>query len=230
MAQLTADVLGMLTATAAMLGLNELFSRLFSHEDLDGLPRWRWLLSVALESVAFPTCIGLAIGLNGGLSRRWLLQPWGAFSRPLFPRIYLYALFGAQTRDGFRMSNRLILVHHLVVMATSAGALFLPAAPGLYSLGTAVLEFGSIFYNLRTLYPSSALVKYAYGLVMPISNALAVWLAWILYASPLAVTGPVKAVYIASVLGVCYGRQRHQLIDFGIWGRPSAKKPPPLLP
>eukprot|EP00667_Euglena_gracilis_P022697 EG_transcript_25333 len=213
------DVAGLLGATAAGLGLNVLFKHLFSDEEVEGFPRWRWLLAAVVQGTALPATLGLALYHNGGLTLQWLLQPWDGFRRPLYTRSYLYALFASQSRDISQTKNRLLFVHHLVVMATSAGALALSAAPGLFTFGTALLEFGSFFYNLYTLYPDSPAIKCAYHCLMPVTNIGALGLGVVLYREQTPLNAWVKGAYLSCLVGVCYGRHRHQMIDLGWWRR-----------
>jgi hypothetical protein len=104
-------------------------------------------------------------------------------------------------------------------MSTCAATLAAPAGAGLYIMGTFILELGSIFFNLRTMYPESEPLKWMYYVTMPISNLLALGLGGFMCFTKLPGIGlGFKSLFGLSVLGVTFGRHRHQMIDMGRWG------------
>ena len=127
--------------------------------------------------------------------------------------------FRSQARDILKWENMLLWVHHVVVMSTCAATLAAPAGAGLYIMGTFILELGSIFFNLRTMYPESEPLKWMYYVTMPISNLLALGLGGFMCFTKLPGIGlGFKSLFGLSVLGVTFGRHRHQMIDMGRWG------------
>ncbi|CAE7323935.1 unnamed protein product [Symbiodinium natans] len=126
-------------------------------EELEGFPRSRWLLSVAIQALVFPVCVWLSIWAakaSGWDMGRWLAS--AAHELPNASRWYVFALFGSQSRDMCPMpaeASFLMKVHHYVVTVACLLSLLAPKGFGLFIAGTFVLELGSMFYNLRVLYP-----------------------------------------------------------------------------
>jgi len=185
---------------------------------LHGFPTRRWVFSVLIQSLLlvpaavlswYASEVGVATWVAQGLDD---MTSGGAF----WTRWYLSTLFGMETRDFFPPpDNTLIIVHHIAVMIATLGALLSPIV-GLYVCGTAILEFGSIWYNLKVLDESSALFKWMYWLSISASNLLAVLLGFWLVTMDVPLG--LSLTYLAVDIGVCIGRQREVFKDAEVLG------------
>mmetsp|Transcript_4065 Transcript_4065/g.9493 ORF Transcript_4065/g.9493 Transcript_4065/m.9493 type:complete len:323 (-) Transcript_4065:57-1025(-) len=218
--------LGLTAATAAGLFVNWLLEACIgkSEEELDGFPRSRWLLSVAIQALVFPSLAWLSVsaarwsGLDFG---QWLAA--GSKELPDVSQWYIFALFGSQSRDMCPMpaaTSFLMKVHHYVVTVACVLCLLAPKGMGLFVAGTFILELGSMFYNLRVLYPGCKMAEVLYQVTMPTSNILAL-AGGLLLLHMQDVPLWMKVLYFVADVGVCIGRQRHALKDAGLIG--SAK-------
>ena len=209
----SADAIGLTIGSIFGYALNAYAINFMDDTPTENFPRWRWALSLVYQLGLLPIVVGLGLYTNG-FTQPYLVQGWGSFHDPTWERVYLYLLFGSQARDCHNYQNVLIFIHHIVVMANCFATFFVPGGIGLFVLGTYVLEFGSAFFNFRVLYPKSALVKYAYYSVMPVTNVLGTILGWYM-ASNTPINPPLKSFYVLSIVGVCIGRQRHMFKDMG---------------
>eukprot|EP00667_Euglena_gracilis_P015694 EG_transcript_16340 len=221
---LGADLGALAAATTVAVALNQVFAQLFSDKPLHGFPRWRWILSVFIQCTALLLCLVMTALTNGPLGAEWLAKPWADFPDHFWMKGYFYVLVAAQARDLSQFENKLLFVHHVVVIATALGCLLvLQYGAGFYVYVSGVLEIGSIFYNLRVLYPTSHISHFLYSVVMPLSNLAALVAVPLLTWSPPQSPAGVRAAYIVALVGVCVGREREHLKYLGLWG--SHKKP-----
>jgi len=215
--------IGLVSATAVGLALNRLLEIWLGNleEELDGFPRSRWLLSVAIQALIFPVLVWLSVcaARGAGLDvSHWLTA--GACKLPSMSRWYVFALFGSQSRDMCPMpanTSFLMKVHHYVVTLACLLSLLAPKGFGLFIAGTFILELGSMFYNLRVLYPGRRLIEVVYQVTMPASN-IAALAGGLLFLNMQEVPLWMRVLYFAADVGVCIGRQRHALKDAGLIG------------
>ena len=209
----SSDALGLAAGSLLGVAFNWFGGKFMDATELQGFPRWRWMVSCAYQLAVLPAVVGLGLHTNG-LTQQYLVQGWSGFRDATWERAYLYLLFGSQARDCNHYDNKLIFIHHLVVMGNCVATLFVPGGVGLFILGTAILEFGSAFFNFRVLYPQSKPLKYAYYSVMPVTNGVAMALG-LYMAMNVNLNLPLKSFFVSSIVGVCIGRQRHQFKDMG---------------
>ena len=73
------------------------------------------------------------------------------------------------------------VLHHLATILGCSLCLVVPAGFGLVTLNAVVAEFGSVFYNIKTLYPLRTFNHAVYLFTMGASNVLAVYIGqWFL--------------------------------------------------
>jgi len=214
---------GLLAASAAGRVLNRVANFVVSsEEEIDGFPRWRWVLSAFTQVVIFPGILLLALLFPETAwidASQWLAQP--ASAAGVYARWYVYALFASQTRDMFPMppeSSMTMKVHHWVVVVACVLALYAPSGFGLFVAGTFALELGSMTFNLRKLYSTSSAVAALYQTTMFCSNVAAL-LGGLFMLRMKDIPIWMKALYFAADVGVCIGRQLHALKDAGVLGK-----------
>lgn len=224
---------GLVVATVAGLIVNQLLHSCLAKSDeqeLDGFPRSRWILSAGIQALVFPVFVWLSItaaSTSGILFSQWLTA--SAPELPTKSLWYVFSLFGSQSRDMCPMpaaTSFLMKVHHWVVTIACVLALFAPKGFGLFIAGTFVLELGSLFYNLRVLYPGNKLINVMYQTFMPLSN-LAALAGGVLLLSMKEVPLWMRVLYFTADVGVCLGRQRHALKDAGLLGKKASHAPQP---
>lgn len=224
--------IGLVAATVIGLAVNQLLHAFLGQsdeEELDGFPRSRWILSAAIQALVFPLLGWLSvIGASGaGIAcSRWLTA--SALELPGKSLWYVFSLFGSQSRDMCPMpaaTSFLMKVHHWVVTIACVLSLFAPKGFGLFIAGTFVLELGSLFYNMRVLYPGNKVIKVMYQTFMPLSN-LAALAGGVLLLSMKEVPLWMRVLYFTADVGVCIGRQRHAFKDAGLLGKKAAASQP----
>jgi len=198
------------------VALNGLFSRCFSHTPLHGYPRWRWLLSVTIQLTSLLACTILSLSTNGPINLEWFGLPWEAYPNPQWLQWYVYVLFGSQVRDLNQWENKLLFAHHIIVIATCLATLKLPAGAGMYLYCSGTLEMGSVFYNLRVLYPNSRIAHVLYAVAMPASNLAACAMGALLPWFPGTVAPATRAFFAVCLFAVCIGREREHLRSIGV--------------
>uniref|UniRef100_A0A7S1AFG9 TLC domain-containing protein n=1 Tax=Noctiluca scintillans TaxID=2966 RepID=A0A7S1AFG9_NOCSC len=175
-----------------------------------GFERWRWWISLILQLGVFPSIVCAAAFQSYGVLSLFQWLSASAQELPGFEHWYIYALFGAQTRDMIpRMpsgASMMLKVHHWVVVVACVVVLFTPQGFGLFVAGSFFLELGSAFYNLHELFPDSVAVLVVYEATMPVSNVLAlVCLPALFRMSRLPLW--LRILFAMADVGVVIGRQ-----------------------
>lgn len=189
-----------------------------SGKEIQGFPRWRWLVSVFTQMILFPGVIALCcVTRQQSMNLKdWLVAPTAVLADG-YESWFIYALFGAMSRDMLptmpAQASTLFKVHHWLVAILCMLTLSIPEGLGLFVAGTFVLECGSLTYNLRELYPTSSACWWLYQLTMPLTNIVAFCGGIFLAVAMPGVPIWLKVVYFLAISGVCWGRQRHAFKD-----------------
>jgi len=207
------DTVGLALATGAGFLVNRLSTGTKGSEQIiGGFPRSRWYASVAIQCAILLPLVVLCVSGNSSMPlREFLTAPIDRLDKPSgnYAVWYVLALFGAQARDmGMKPTDNLkIWIHHVVVMACCVGVLILSSSVVTFIAGTAILEFGSTFYNLHCLSPDDAIFGILYTTTMTGSNVCAVLLGlWFLSEAgdiPLGLRG----LFVLTDVIVCLVRQ-----------------------
>eukprot|EP01126_Amoeba_proteus_P046047 TRINITY_DN5185_c0_g1_i3.p1 TRINITY_DN5185_c0_g1~~TRINITY_DN5185_c0_g1_i3.p1 ORF type:complete len:142 (-),score=15.53 TRINITY_DN5185_c0_g1_i3:195-620(-) len=130
--------------------------------------------------------------------------------------MYLASLWGYWFKDMLILSDPLIVVHHIACMSSLVGVVFLQnlGSLGLFILGTATLEFGTLFYNLNCLLPSKRTPRYIYWTVMTLSNICAFTEGCVLLFFHGRIPFLVRIAYLIVISGLCLGRQREVILNY----------------
>ena len=135
---------------------------------------------------------------------------------------YLYSLFGAQAKDMLPRpppdAPVQMLLHHVIVMLSIMGATFTSAGSVLFVVGSFAMEIGSLFFNWYCLNKYSVVVQLLYQVSMAVSNGIALYLGYFMYANS---TMPMMAQHLFAFANValCLGRQRHALVELADYVR-----------
>ena len=107
------------------------------------------------------------------------------------------------------------IAHHWAVMICSFLAFYLTGAFNIFAFTSFVLEFGSMWFNLHNLFPTSVALDLMYHVMMLGSNVFGlIGGSWFVLNSSAGPQLWARAVYGIITIGVVIGRQHHALRDY----------------
>ena len=155
--------------------------RLLGNDLLWGMPRWRSASNIPTQVMLFTglcagswTC-GEGLLSNSYASGTTVGWQW-CFDRLLIVMFaeYMVLDFALAFAGIIPPFDRLIALHHIVCLVGHGIATTThPRGFAVYFAGVAVLEFGSAFCNLWSLYPRRRAAQHAYLVMMSVTNMLA---------------------------------------------------------
>mmetsp|Transcript_8399 Transcript_8399/g.11306 ORF Transcript_8399/g.11306 Transcript_8399/m.11306 type:complete len:311 (-) Transcript_8399:31-963(-) len=156
--------------------------------EIDGYPLYSYISSMVHQGLTL-IVLALILFFTKNLFtpenfHPWIKERW--IEEEDFWEIQIFcSIVGAMMKDYwlFGRENPLpFLLHHLFTFWGCSLSLHFPVGKGLLTLNGIQAESFSVFYNLKMVFPSIRLSTYAHLILMPISNALALWISYTVYS------------------------------------------------
>eukprot|EP00760_Papus_ankaliazontas_P022869 PhM_4_TR19056/c0_g1_i1/m.3219 len=128
-----------------------------SHDVVDGYPRWVYYMCMLYQVVILPTLAVLDFTRHNDVPfADWALGP--ARRDDVWNRVLYMSFVGAMLKDFWvygTMDEWFFILHHIVSVCGCCFVVTIPTHLALF-VGTSVqAEVASVFYNVKTLYPST---------------------------------------------------------------------------
>ncbi|KAJ1445057.1 hypothetical protein M885DRAFT_626551 [Pelagophyceae sp. CCMP2097] len=212
-------------AALAGFSVNVVARRTLSCADVEGSPRWVWLIGNVFQTAILPALTYQAWRQTPADSfGGWVTAPQELLTA--WDRLAVAALFGYFLKDLIEEQAALFHVHHIFCGGMMVGAVFvLPAGGAGVLIGGCVLEVGTASYGWSRLAPQSLLARHLYTVVMTLSNATAaavyVFCAYTLRATISAAVSASYGVVVAGLLGL---RQYYCHLDVVKHRKPAVER------
>mmetsp|Transcript_7711 Transcript_7711/g.10270 ORF Transcript_7711/g.10270 Transcript_7711/m.10270 type:complete len:265 (+) Transcript_7711:53-847(+) len=201
-------ILCCLVTTLLGIVINISAQKLLPKDLIFGVPRWNYYVSIFTQLLTFPTIV-ISAWASKNFEFEWFEASWDSHPSMKFEWLFIYILSGYLAKDFLVEMDLMLYLHHIVCLGGTIAWIFLPF-PGVtcFMTGTMLLEFGSMSYNMWSLYPNLKLSNPVFFTIMTASNTLSLLCVWHFSFTQLSVPVAVRATFFLVTLILTIFRQK----------------------